>query len=422
MDGRAPAGRRADGRALLAAAFALTLAITAPPARASYEEFSTYDIGRQEADDENLLDHVLVRPPIEWRDEWQRSRNGFRTSQGCFTSGKWYLDHQLRVRVPMSDSTRFDIEMRDVADDESFYGWTSLEFRFPIPRTGMWGFRFRPSFDKSRQDAALLWDAGHAGTPLQASVAFTLEDIFNKLWTARQTQVGDESQPFERHPFEPALAFAWRGPDQGVSLSGKWLTPSIKRFDTRDSTLRRRERLWGVKHDVELWRRFGATRALLAFEQTQTSSWAEWQTVAGDHHLYRRRWRLEGALTRTVGQRGEVGVRFFYQERDQVWRPPHSNSALGIIDRMPVLEGAFQVPWAMRARVGLMRNRVTISEAGWLPLSNHGTRVETRAVLALQRRFGRLLVQLTEGLELDSESYDVLFIHDKGFFHIQTTF
>lgn len=403
-------------------ALALVLLPLATPARASYEEFATFDVGRQEADDENLLDHVLVRPPVEWRDEWTRTRAGFRSMQGCFTSGKWYLDHQLVFRVPMSDSTRFDLEIREVSDDESFYGWTSLDFRFPIPGAGLWGARFRPTFDKARQDAALLWDVGHAGTALQVSTVMGLEDVFNKLWASRQTQVGDEYQPYERHPFEPSLALAWRGPAHEVAVSGKWLTPSVKRFETHDPANRRRERLWGVKHAASLARRFGGTRAELGFEQTQASSWAEWQTVAGDHHLYRRRWRVEGAVSRAIGERGEVGVRFFYQERDQVWRPPHGNSSLGIIDRMPMLEGAFAAPWDLRARVGFMRNRVTVDPSGRIPVFTWGTRVETRLFLTLQKRFGRLLLQGTEGLELDSEHYDVALIHDKGFLQLQATF
>jgi hypothetical protein len=101
--------------------------LAAPRARASYEEFSTLDVGREEEDDENLLDHVLVRPPAEWVDEWRAAKGGFRTSEGCFTAAQWYLDHELKLQVPMGDTTYLDLGIRDVSDDESTYGWTQFD-------------------------------------------------------------------------------------------------------------------------------------------------------------------------------------------------------------------------------------------------------------------------------------------------------
>ena len=72
----------------------------AAPARASTEEFSSFDVERPEEDDESVLDHLLARPPAEWRDEWERAPQAFRTSQGCFTSGQWYTDNAAQARVP----------------------------------------------------------------------------------------------------------------------------------------------------------------------------------------------------------------------------------------------------------------------------------------------------------------------------------
>ncbi len=419
---RSPRPRVALALPLVACLASLELAGLSSTAVASYEEFSTLDVGRQEEDDENLLDHVLVRQPIEWRDEWEFSPSGFRTAQGCFTSGQWYLDHELKLRVPMGDSTYMDLGIREVSDDEAVYGWTQFDLRFPVPRAGLWGVRIRPTFDKSRQDVALLWDRGRRTSSLHVQAVMGLEDVFNKLWSMRQTRVGDESEPYERHPFEPALRLAWRGRGPHVEVSGKWLTPSVKRFDTRDPAERRRVALWGVKHDASVAQRFGATTAELAFEQVQASSSESWEAVPGDHHSYRRRWRAEGALTRHLGRHGRVTLRYFYQERTQVWRPPLSNATLGVIDRMPMVEGAFRAPFDMNARVGFMRNRVTVVDVGRAPVSTWGTRVETRAFLALQKRFGRVRVQLVEGVEFDRERYEVAFIHDKGFVQVQTTF
>ena len=400
----------------------MCLLLPATRAWASYEEFSTLDVAREEEDDENLLDHVLVAPPEDWLDEWRSAKGAFRSSQGCFTSGQWYLDHALKLQVPMGDTAYMDLGIREVSDDESTYGWTQFDFRFPVRHAGLWGFRFRPTFDKSRQDLGFLWDHGTDTTPFQIQAVMGMEDIFNKFWALRQVRVGDDAEPYERHPYEPALRVAWRGAGPHFETSAKWLTPSRKRFETRDPTLRRRETLWGVKHDATLSQRIGGSLLALRFEQVQASSFAEWPTQPGDHHVYRRRWRGEGAFTRPMGEHGSMTVRWFYQERTQVWRPPISNVTLGVIDRMPMIEGSFRGPWDIGVRTGFMRNRVTVTGAGWVPVFTWGTRVETRAFIGLQKKFGRVRVQAMEGIELDHEKYDVSFHHDKGFLHIQTTF
>lgn len=412
--------------ALLACACSL---LAAARARASYEEFSTLNVGREEQDDENLLDHVLVEPPLEWFDEWELATRGFRSSQGCFTAGQWYLDHELKLKVPMGDTTYMDLGIRDVSDDESTYGWTQFDLRFPMPHTGLWGVRFRPSFDKSRQDLGILWDHGTAATPLQIQAVMGLEDIFNKFWALRQVSVGDNAEPYLEHPYEPALRAVWRGRGPRFETNVKWLTPSRKQFITIDPTLRRIEDLWGLKNDAELSQRFGDYRGTLDYEMVQASSFAYWEQQPGDHHQYARRWRVEGRLTRRVGERGSLSLRYFYQERTQVWRPVLVD-ALGIIDRMPMIEGSFRAKWDLGVRVGYMRNRITVSGNGGAPMFIYGgsqfltfgSRYENRAFFSLQKRFGRVEIQGTEGIELDKETYPVTFHHDKGFIHIQTTF
>ena len=403
-------------RALL---FAL---LVAAPASANYEEFLTLDILGQEEDDENLLDHVLVRQPLEWRDEWERARGAFRSSQGCFTSGQWYLDHDLKVRVPMGDTAFLDLEVRDVSDAESVYGWTRFDVRFPLPRLGLWGVRAVPTFDKSRQDIALLWDHGVPTQGLHVHAVMGLEDMFNKFWSMRQVRVGDESEPYLRHPFEPALRLGWRTEQTRVALGGKWLTPSTKRIETADPALRRNIDLWGVKGDASVSQRFGAMTAELGFETAQAQSEEHRDVFDGDHHVFRRKWRVDGALTRALGARARLTARFIYQERTQVWRPPISNSSLDVIDRMPMVEAAFPVPFDFFGRAGFMRNRITAVPNILVPVWTWGTRVETRAFVALQKRFGRVHLQGIECIELDREQYDVAFIHDKGFLQLQILF
>jgi len=399
--------------------------LAAAPARASYEEFSTFDVARSEEDDEFLLDHELVRSPFEWHAAFDQAASAFRSSQGCFTSGMWFIDNELKVQVPMGDTTKFIIGMRDVEDLEAHYSWTRLDARFPLPHTGgLWTVRFAPNFDKSQQDWAVQWDHGDAFKPLQVTAVFTVEDAFNKFWSARQTRVGDDAAPYLRHPYEPALGITWRGSGTTFSARGKWLTPSTKQFDTKDSTLRRQEKLWGGKGDAYLAQRIGATTAEVSFEDIQASSWAYWEQQTGDHHVFRRRWRIESSLVTDVGEHGHVALRFFYQDRVQVWRPPIANATLGVIDRMPMIESWFRGPWSLGIRVGYMKDHITVSDNGGIGglAASEGTRPETRAFFQLQKQFGRVLLQGTEGIELDKEPYPVTFHHDKGFLQLQTTF
>jgi hypothetical protein len=390
-------------------------------ARASYEEFATVNVGRTEEDDEYFFDQELVRSPFPWHDEFDRATNAFRSSQGCFTSGIWHIDNDLKFSVPLSDSARFSLEYLDYLDMESVYSWTRLEARFPIPNAGRWGFRFTPSVDKSRHDMSLMWEHGNALSPLEVQGVFTLEDIFNHFWSQRQVKVGGDSEPYSRHPFEPALSVAWRGGGPKLSARAKWLTPSTKHFETNDPALRRTEKLWGAKGDGAVSQRIGATTIAGEFETVQASSYAYWEQQPGDHHEFSRRWRVKGSVIQDIGESAHLAVRYFYMDRTHVWRPPIANSTLNVIDRCVMLDSWFKAPWDLGVRLGGMRDRVTVWEDG-IPVDTHGTRYETRAILALQKVFGKVRVQVIEGIELDHEPYEVSFHHDKGFFQLQTTF
>jgi hypothetical protein len=391
-------------------------------ARASYEEFATVNVGRTEEDDEYMLDPELVRSPLDWHDEFARALNAFRSSQGCFTAGQWHITNELKFQVPLSDSARFSFEYLDSQDMEAFYSWTRLEARIPIPRAGRWGFRYTPSFDKSRQDMSLMWEHGNAVSPLQIQGVFTLEDIFNNFWSQRQVKVGGEAEPYIRHPFEPALGVTWRGRGPKLSARAKWLTPSTKFFDTRNPALRRTEKLWGAKGEGVLSQRVGDTTIEGAFETVQTSSYGYWEQQPGDHHRFSRRWRAKGSLVQAIGDSAHVAVRYFYMDRMQAWRPPIADAELNVIDRCVMIESWFKAAWGVGVRVGGMRDRVTVWQNGIIPLDTTGSRHETRAFITLQKMFGRVRVQGMEGVELDHEPYEVSFHHDKGFIQIQTTF
>jgi len=231
-----------------------------------------------------------------------------------------------------------------------------------------------------------------------------------------------EGQPYERHPYEPALRMFWRGGGPRVALGGKWLTPSVKRYDTFDPALRRKEHLWGAKGDAVVSQQLGRALLDLGFDMVQASSSAEWPSQPGDHHLFSRRWRVEGGLSHPYGEHARVTARFIYQERLQVWSPPIAYATLDCIDRIPTLETEFQLPLAIGARAGYLHNRVTVVQVGAVPTFTWGTRKENRLFVSLQKRFGKVLVEGTEGIELDKEGYDVAFVHDKGFVHVMFPF
>jgi hypothetical protein len=246
--------------------------------------------------------------------------------------------------------------------------------------------------------------------------------VFNNFWQSRQVEVNKEHQTYERHPYEPALRLYWRGAGPRVAMGGKWLTPSVKRYDTADPALQRKEHLWGAKGDAAMSQPLGSATLDLGFDMVHASSRAEWPTQPGDHHLYSRRWRVEGGVSFPYGEHARVSATFLYQERLQVWSPPIANAFQDCIDRMPTLQTTFRLPLEIGARAGYMYNRVTVVREGNPPTGSWGTRRENRLFISLQKRFGRVLVQGTEGIELDKEGYDVAFVHDKGFVHVMFPF
>lgn len=410
---------RAPPRSLLVAMLALALWNCA--ARASIEEFESFDVARMEEDDENALDHYLARQPEDWRSEWERSRSGFRTSQGCLTSGQWNIEHELRTRSPLGDKALLDVQFVQVNTDEKGYQWLSLDFRYPTA-LGVFGWRFRPAYDKSQQDFALLWGHGDGTTPLQVEAAFTIEDMFNSLWEFRQARVGNHNEPYRAHPVEPALSVISRGKHHRYSVNGAWQTPSRKVIHDPDPDIAGTRTLWGsrliaeAEHSLSEWSlvgRFDTERAL------GTSSV---QSTPGNSRIYRRHWGGEVGLRRSFGPRARAELRWMYRSRTQSWAPPAGDGRLRILDRIPALEISREVAQGWRLRGGVLYDRVSVSKDRLVPTFTWGSRKESRAYIGLQAQFGRVRVQGIECVELDREPYDVSFHHDKGFLHLQTTF
>ena len=402
---------------------ALTIGLAPRAARASSEEFSTFDVAKADDDDETLLDFTLMRPPRAWVDEWQRSDQGFRTSQGCLTSGQWAIDADLHVRAPIGDKARFGVDYHQVENDMEQWSTFDLSFRFP-QRFGTLGAFFRPLYDKSRQDFGVFVDAGHDTAAGMLRATFTVEDMFNNLWAWRQTRVGDASAPYLRHPYEPALEWGVRRTHWRMHANGKYLTPMIKDFI--DGTGEARQTLWGTLGQFELEGLALGSIFTGAFETKQARSTSEVLTpappVPGDDARFRRRWSAEFRIERRMPWRVDALARAFYMERTETWAPPTPSGRYDSIERVWQLDLRRALTARWTARIGGLFDRATVVRNGITPWSPNQTRNESRAYFGAEARFGRMLVYATEGIELDPEKYPVWFVHDKGFLGLQARF
>jgi hypothetical protein len=415
-----------------AARRALTLALgaatalgphVAAPALAGTEEFSTFHVISQEEDDESIIDHLLTRPPSSWRDEWERAPQALRSSQGCLTSGQWLEDTELKLQAPLGKAARFGLDYTQLAGDISTYDYLDFWFRFRL-RAGTLGTMFRPMHDKSRQDLALAWELGADSSAFQLRAIYTLEDVFNNLWAFRQTRVGERSQPYLRHPWEPALVLASRHERWRAAFSGKFLTPSVMSVPgVLPGDPERRAGLWGTLASASLEAHaLGFVYSARGHNHQALSSDGPADRSAADDRNFRRAWSGEVALTRDLRPWLSAEARWLYTDRTETFGVPTGPGSFRAIDRVLQVEGIWHLAPAFALRLGGLYDEITIARAGSLPAGSYGSRHESRATIGLDARFGRVSVAGVEGIELDPEPYEVWFHHDKAFLMLQTTF
>ncbi len=417
--------RRRDAFATLCGALAAlaVLGLAPAPASATMEEYSTFDVAAREEDDESLLDHLLTRPPSEWRDEWERAPQAFRSGQGCLTSGQWFLMNDLKLTSPLGERARFFLGLRQTHSDAVDYEELGFGFRFPI-RWGSLSAEFQPSWDKSRQDFIVGWEAGTDSSRFHVQTAFNVEDMFNNLWAWRQTRVGALAEPYRRHPYEPRLRVTARGEDWRAEIGGRWMRPSLKQVsgyyvDAGFSL----QSLWGaIAWAAAEKRALGVTWEATVRDQQVESTDAPLDAPLLDHRDYRREWTAELAARRAVTRRLDVQLRGIYQDRTQAYGAGLGPGAFRGLDRLAQAELFYRASPRFGCRVGVLHDRIGIAERGVVPVFTYGSRKESRAYIGLMARFGRVTVQGIEGIELDHEPYEVEFHHDKGFLHLQTTF
>src|SRR6266571_2050760 len=180
---------------------------------------------------------------------------------------------------------------------------------------------FRPLYDKSRQDFALTWDTAADTAALGARITFTFEDMFNNLWAWRQTRVGEASEPYERHPYEPALRLFGRGDRWRAEVYGQYLTPSRKRVLGYTYSLpERRATLWGTLGFASIEARaLGLTWEARGTNQQARSTDQPIDLSTGRHDNFRRQWTAEGAVRRDLTPRLNAEARAIYQSRTETW-------------------------------------------------------------------------------------------------------
>ena len=406
-----------------ALAVAAALALGPAVAHAGTEEFSTFHLAAMEEDDESVMDHLLARVPLAWRGEWERSVQGFRTAQGCLTSAQWFMDNQIKVQSPLGKQARFNLDYNQVAGDISNYEFLDLWFRFAL-RDGMLGAMFRPMSDKSRQDMALAWELGADSSAFQLRAIYGFEDLFNNLWAWRQSQVGHVSEPYLRHPWEPALVLASRHQRWRIELSGKYLTPSLKVIaGPAPAAVDHHATLWGTLADLNLEAQaLGFQWQAATHNQQARSTDQPIDYSTSDDRNFRRGWTAEAAAARPLLRRLEGEVRYAYLERTETWGPPTGPGSFFGIDRVIQTDALYRFAERFTGRLGYVHDQITIDKSGYQPTGTEGTRKESRAYFGLDARFGRVRIAGVEGIELDLEPYAVYFHHDKAFITLQTTF
>lgn len=392
-------------------------------ARATSEEFSSFDVEGQEEDDETVLDHLLTRLPSAWRDEWERSPQAFRTSQGCLTSGQWFTLNELKLRAPMSAKSIFNLDLIQQHDDTEAYEALGLGFHRLLPR-GSVGIVFAPHYDKSKQDFTLEWKFGADTSSLQVEARFTAEDMFNNLWQFRQSRAGQASEPYLRHPVEPEVRVVSRHERVRLEAGGRWLTAGTKQLEGLYGQPPFRIRtLWGALGyaSVEL-RALGCDWEARARNQ-QANSTDRPDSAAGlDTQDFRRQWSGELSVRRALTPRYSALVHWFYQERTERYGAGIGPGVFAAVDRVTRVEIDGSLSPKLMFRVGGLYDRLGFARSGVTRRDSQIRNKESRAFIGLIARFGRVSVAGVEGIELDKEHYDVSFHHDKGFLQLQTTF
>jgi hypothetical protein len=216
-----------------------------------------------------------------------------------------------------------------------------------------------------------------------------------------------------------------RRPWLSAEIGGRYLTPSTKRviISYAEPNLDHLTTLWGALAwaSVEV-RALGVDWEARTTNHQAASTGHQVDLPQPDGRDFRRQWSVEAAARRRVAPRFTAEMRWLYQERTQLHAPPIMPPRFEGVDRVLQVETVWTATPSLQLRLGGLYDRISIQHSGITAPFSFGSRTESRAYVAAMARFGRVNLQLVEGIELDHEPYEVWAVHDKGFLQLQTTF
>jgi hypothetical protein len=407
---------------------ALALA-TGNPADAALEEFESWSVGERERDDENGLDelHRAFAPWEDWR--WRRYRNGSRVGMGCATTETWEVDLDVKLRHPLGARGEVGFRHRQRERLGESVTWSEYNGAWRARGHTWLGATYRPSFDKEQHDAGLFvrWERDSTRW-IRLHLGF--EDVLNDFWEGHTRHVREKPRRrYGRRPVEVELSGLWLGRSAGIAARAVWL-PECERtvrppaegpaalapatalelagalleldaFVARDPGL-----TWGLRTGLKradrtdrtgdagtaasLW---PADRATL--RDVSLEPWLDVQVAPG--------WRVRPrGLARWSRE----------SHRDDLGRHTLETRHLG---------GVATATWSplrfLNVELGLAAERVRVRQAAHPDRAffTHGSRTESRVILALELHGPGFALVLFETLELDDEGYQGVTAHDKGF-------
>jgi hypothetical protein len=399
----------------------------ASSAGASIEEFESWDLGAEEADDEYGMDLFLSTFTPEWQRGWRASHSGVRFAMGCVTRERWETLTQARMQHELSRRASFRYEF--VQEDRLGLNNLQHTFGFEVEAKDVWfGGYARPEAAKERHDFGLTvrrsWREGY-----YLGIALTHEDALNDFWTDRSFVEERVRVDFLDRAWEWRLSGGRIWSERRALRVAAVLLPQFqRRIEPRPSsghpdTLRTLDGSHlilnasiDLRSDVDLDLHVARKEAHLAsfLQDGRTGSdlhrlaWI-W-TARLDHPLYGR-WRaLWGVQLR--------------RNREQDVAGGAGSHRLRVRELMAALRFRRPLaPW-LAIELGYAYEDVDVKQSGAETglRFTHGTRSEQRAILVGEINLRGVRVRLIETLEIDGESYDVVGVHDKGFVQIQVVF
>lgn len=408
---------------------ALILAVhPAPPARASIEDFETWDVGAQENDDEYGLDMYFLSFSPEWDAHWLYSGDGARSTMGSSDNEVWEMRNELRMRRQLNDRVHFlygftQDQGLTIENEQHFLG---LE----VEGGGFWFGPFaRPITTKEHLDAGLMVRrAWKSGTEIRASLSFEdwISDHTNGRSNIRNRTFTDFLDP----------AREWRLGVRQVWSPVRWIAADVVRlpeFERRiqppASTGLPEDFRWVGGHSWSV-RGAGDPMRGLTFDflaEGKKSRVANFPSDGLDPvDTHRDAWKLRTRVTHALAGKflGRWGVQVRGAHEKDVADTAAVPYRLIVDDVVTTVGTRREITRWLTGEFGYGHQETKIHQVG--PKDEHrftwGTRSENRLYLIAELATAGLRARFIETIELDNEGYKAFGDHDKGFVQLMADF